>query len=39
MNEDDFTEREKWLIYNAVKPHRFDSDEYYELYEKVSKWR
>lgn len=33
-----FTKRERYLMMNAVKPHRFDSDEYYDLYKKVSKW-
>lgn len=38
-DQEEFTKREKQMIYNVVKPRRFDSDEYYELYEKVSKWQ
>lgn len=35
MEDTDFTEHEKYLIYDAVKQRRFDSDKYSELYGKV----
>lgn len=36
--ETEFSEREKQLIRSAIKSQRFNSDEYYELYEKLNKW-
>lgn len=33
-----FTEEEKKLIYRAVKSQKYVSEEYAELYEKVSTW-
>jgi hypothetical protein len=34
----EFTEREKRLIYGAVKAQRHVDDEHYDLYEKVGEW-
>jgi hypothetical protein len=34
----EFTDHEKWMIYDAVKQHRHASEEYYDLYEKVGEW-
>lgn len=33
-----FTKEERSRIADCLKPHRFDSEDMYELYEKVSAW-
>lgn len=35
---EDFTEREKQLVRDAVKPLRHHTEEYADLYEKVREW-